>query len=319
MLAGALCSPLAASAQAPAPAHEVDICSSVPKAACQPQPAADTPVPPEYQESYKAYLDMKKAANGGTAYTRANMDKMPDWSGLWTHAGGFFFDNSPEAAKFPNHVSADLTPAFRAEYEARLASAAKGVEWDPLSFCLPTGAVRSLTEIYTRKMFVTPPETVLIQEWQNEARYIYTDGRGHVPEDEGFPLWDGDSIGFWDGDTLVVHTIRLRPAQLSRLQPSISDQASLVERIRMVDPNTIEDDATLYDPKALNKPWQIKQKYVRILTPDVRLDMFSCDENNNVVKTAAGGSVHVLPGEKGYKDPDKFANRPVDPPAGGAE
>jgi hypothetical protein len=319
LLANASCPP-GALAQASSPAapaaadHETTICSSVPKAGCIMEPAADTPVPPQYQASYKVYLDMNKAAHGGTVYTRANFAKMPDWSGLWTHKGFFYFDQTPAAAKVPNHMTADLTPEFKAQYEAKLAQVKRGIEWDPLSFCLPAGFPRFLVEPYVRQMIVTPQQTIWINEWQSETRRIYTDGRGHVPEDEAFPLWEGDSIGFWDGDTLVVHTIRMRPTELQRLQPSISDEASTVERIRMVDPNTIVDDATLWDPKALNKPWHITQSYTRVTTPDVRLDMFSCDENNNVVKTAEGGSVHILPGEKGYKNPDTFAVRPVDAP-----
>jgi hypothetical protein len=150
----------------------------------------------------------------------------------------------------------------------------------------------------------------LINEQQSEARRVYTDGRGHVPDDEAFPLWEGDSIGFWDGDTLVVHTIRVKPGQYQRSQPDYTDQTSVIERIRKVGPDLIEDDVTVWDPPSLIKTWHIVDTYVRVKTDHARVDMWSCEENNNVVKTDVGASTFILPGEKGYKEPSKLLEAP---------
>jgi hypothetical protein len=181
-----------------------------------------------------------------------------------------------------------------------------------LSNCLPTGFPRFLLNPFYREFTATPNETWLSQETQGEYRRIYTDGRGHVAEDDGHPLWEGDSIGFWDGDTLVIHTIRMRAEQLQRNMPIFSEDISTVERIRMVDPDTLEDDATIYDPKALKTPWRGVHRYVRVTAPLARLDMWSCEENNNVVQTETGGSTFILPGEPGYKDPSNIQNVATD-------
>ena len=333
LLAAAVAAPLAAMAQdeetAVASGPTIPITSSAKGAKPMLQPAWDTPVAPQYQESWQAFLKMKAAAKGGTRYTRATYAKMPDWSGVWTRVGGFNWNSppvverqaagiGPEAAQallahcktFPckGWLEADLKPEYAKRYLQKMTALAHGFEWDQLSDCLPSGYPRFLLNPFFREFTATPDETWLSQETQGEFRRIYTDGRGHVAEDDGHPLWEGDSVGFWDGDTLVVHTIRMRAEELQRNMPSVSEDVSTVERIRMIDGNTIENVATIYDPKVLNKPWTGVHRYVRVTAPVARLDMWSCAENNNVVPTPEGGSTFILPGEPGYKDPGNIQN-----------
>jgi len=280
------------------------------------RPAADTHVPSYYQESYAAYLKMKAAARGGTAYTRANYAQMPNWSGVWTRDGrhGLKFDPQQKGNGLSEPlgpITAELTPRYRAAYEQKLREVAAGNEWDQLSDCLPSGYPRWLTEPFLREFIITPDETWWINEQQSEARRFYTDGRGHIPDSAAQALWTGDSIGFWDGQTLVVHTIRVTHGQYQRSQPDYSTQTSTLERIRMVDSNTIEDDVTVWDPKGLAKPWHVVQLYTRVTSSGSRIDMWSCDANNNVIRTPTGGSQFILSGEsvtitQGYKDPDTF-------------
>jgi hypothetical protein len=340
LMAGVVAAPMLAMGQdeATASGPTVPIHSSVAGAKPSPQPAWNTPVAPQYQQSWQAFLKMKAAAKGGTVYTRADFAKMPDWSGIWTRAGGFNWNagawNGPMAVKplaaaittesalailaacssFPckGWLEADLTPAYALRFRQKMTGVAHGYEWDQLSNCLPSGYPRFLLNPFFRELTVTPKETWFSQETEGEYRRIYTDGRGHVSEDDGHPLWEGDSIGFWDGDTLVVHTVRMRAEELQRNMPSLSEDVSTVERIRLVDPNTIEDDATIYDPKALNKPWRGIQHYVRVDSPGARVDMWSCEENNNVIQAANGGSDFILPGEKGYKDPGNIQNDAIE-------
>ncbi|MGZ3274994.1 MAG: hypothetical protein ACXU82_17210 [Caulobacteraceae bacterium] len=273
-------------------------------AAAQVQPAWNTPIPAEFQNSWKAFNAMKAKA-------KPRKGPMPDWSGIWTRgAGGLKFDPAQPGSPADGKITAVLTPEADAKYRKKLAEVAKGVEWDQLSYCLPAGFPRWLTEPFLREFVVTPKQTWWIEEQQSEVRRIHTDGRGHVPEDEAFALWDGDSIGFWDGDTLVVHTIRVKPGQYQRSQPDYSDQTSTVERIRKINADTIEDQVTVWDPWGLKKPWTVVDQYTRVKTPHARIDMWSCEENNNVVKTSEGSSQFVLPGESGYKDPSKILKAP---------
>ena len=92
----------------------------------------------------------------------------------------------------------------------RIEDVKHGIEWDPISTCAPPGHPRWLTEPFLREFIVTPDQTWLINEMVNDIRRIYTDGRDHVPEADRYPLYNGDSIGFWDGDRLVIHTNQLQ-------------------------------------------------------------------------------------------------------------
>lgn len=279
------------------------------------KPSIDTPIPNYYRLSYQAYLQMKARVHGGTKYTRASYARMPDWSGLWSRDYSLTrtIDAGPRgfALNALGPLAVQLTPRYRAAFQEKLRQVAAGNEWDALSDCLPAAYPRWLSEPFLREFVVSPDETWWINEQQSEARRIYTDGRGHIPEDAAHPLWDGDSIGFWDERTLVVHTIRLIHGQYQRSQPDYSYQTSTLERIHMVDHDTIADDLMVWDPKGLLDPWHVTMLYKRVTDPGVRIDMWSCESNNNVIRSPTGGSQFILPGEsvtitRSYRDPDTF-------------
>jgi hypothetical protein len=199
----------------------------------------------------------------------------------------------------------ELKPKYLAAYEAKIQGIKDGKEWDRLSWCLPAGFPRWLAEPWLREFIVTPDETWMSHEQVNETRRIYTDGRGHGPEEDAMPLWLGDSIGFWAGDTLIVHTTHLKAGQYQRGNPDYSFLTSTVERVRKVAPDVIEDTITVYDPDSLTKPFRTTFHY-RKLKGDVRVNYASCEEGNNTYQTDDGKPNERVPGEKGYRDPDTF-------------
>jgi hypothetical protein len=288
LLAGAALAPAAASAQA---VVKADGSYEYPKA--------------QYKNAIEHYEALKRAANGGAKKTGATL---PDWSGVWTRGGGGLRFDPAQPPQGP--VTAKLTPQYQALYEKKLADVRRGVEWDRLSYCLPPGVPRWLTEPFLREFVLMPNQTLLINEMVNDIRRVYTDGRGHTPADEAYPLWNGDSIGFWDGDTLVVSTTQLREGQYQRSQPDYSDKVELVEKWRKTDADTIQAEVTVYDPEGLTEPWHVVQRYVRVKEPaDLRIRYWSCAENNNVVNQG-GATQFVLPGEAGYKDPNTLGREP---------
>jgi hypothetical protein len=274
-------------------------------------PPGDTPVSQvqEYNSSWEEYLALKELADGGTEHT---FDTLPDWRGVWRreiHPPMFAFDNSVggrEDLPAYGRLSAELTPRYAADYEHQIAMVKAGTEWDRLSDCLPAGFPRWLTEPWLREFIPTPDETWLSHEQINETRRIYTDGRDHIPDADAIPLWLGDSIGFWNGGTLVVHTNHLKAGTYQRGQPAYSFQISTIEQWRKLDSNTMEVKVTVYDPPALRKPWHAEFRYIRAADPNARVDYNSCEENNNVVRRPDGGATFVLPGEPGYTDPRTF-------------
>lgn len=240
----------------------------------------------KYKSSWEHYLALKAQAKGGD---RMTWDKLPDWTGVWAREGGFanmaFDPKQPKGGP----ATAVLTPEYQAKYAKKLADLEKGIQRDPVTECLPAGYPRFLTEPYSREFVVRPEYVVWIQEEGNEVRRIYLDGRDHLPDDEANPEPEGDSIGFWWGQSLVVHTNHLREGQYSYNQPDYSDQVSTVEIIRLVDKDTIEDDVTVYDPPALAEPWHVVSRYQRITdVPNIRLNYWPCVEASRAVMNTDG-------------------------------
>jgi len=244
----------------------------------------------EHKTARALYDHFKKEANGGQALTWRTV---PDWTGIWTReASPFFWD--PDQASPTALPTAKLTPEHERLLREKLDKVAKGIEFDPLSNCEPAGMPRWLVEPFLKEFVVTPQEVWLINEMQNEVRRVYTDGRDHPSEADAYPLWEGDSIGFWDGDKLVVHTSQMRAGQYQRIQPFYTEQVETVEIWQRTDDATMVVHVWAFDPPALAEPWYTRQVYKRLSNDDasLRIRYWNCGENqNNVVeKTETGTS-----------------------------
>ena len=243
----------------------------------------------QYTTAADLYAALKKQAGGGKRLTFAGL---PDWTGVYTRArGGITYDPDQKPGQPP---TAKLTPEFQARLAKRIDEANRGIEWDPISTCAPPGHPRWLTEPFLREFIVTPDQTWLINEMVNDIRRIYTDGRDHVPVADRYPLYNGDSIGFWDGDKLVIHTNQLAEGIYQRRNPDYTNQVETVEIWQKTSATLIEVDVWVYDPPALVEPWYTKQSYTKVDDQDknLRIRYWHCGENQNnaVGKTDGGGS-----------------------------
>jgi hypothetical protein len=243
----------------------------------------------EHKTAVALYQALKQKANGGQRLTWTNV---PDWSGVYSRPAkaGFTFDpDQPEGLL----TTAKLTPEYHEKLLKRVEDVKRGIEWDPISTCAPPGHPRWLTEPFLRDFVVTPDQTWLINEMVNDIRRIYTDGRDHVPEADRYPLYNGDSIGFWDGDKLVIHTNQLQAGIYQRSNPDYTDQVETVEIWqKAADGNSIGVDVWVYDPPALVEPWYTRQTYGKLSDPDksLRIRYWHCGENQNnkVFQTETG-------------------------------
>jgi hypothetical protein len=239
---------------------------------------------------------LKKQANGGKPPTWAQMGEPSfDWSGVYTRTKlSLQYDLDLPADGGP--VSAKLTLAGQAVVKAKADQLARtGGEYDPLSDCRPPGVPRWFTEPFLKEWVVTPNQTWLMNEMVNDVRRVYTDGREHTPEDDAYPSWNGDTIGFWDGDVLVAHTKYLFKGQYQRgVQPNYSDKTTVVERWHKVDPKTLQADVWVFDPVNLVKPWYTRQSWTRLTDDEkqLRIRYWDCRENanNSIVVTKDGTS-----------------------------
>jgi hypothetical protein len=238
-----------------------------------------------FDASEAMYEALRQQARGGKPLTWPQMARPEyDWSGVYTRSkASLHYD--PDLPNTSGPVSARLTPEGQAVVKEKADHLARtGGEYDPISDCRPPGVPRWFTEPFLHEFIVTPNQTWLINEMVNDVRRVYTDGRGHTPEDDAYPSANGDTVGFWDGDVLVAHTKYLMKGQYQRgVQPNYSEKTSVVERWRKVDPKTLQADVWVFDPVNLVKPWYTRQSWTQLTNTDtqLRLRYWDCRENSN--------------------------------------
>ena len=144
------------------------------------------------------------------------------------------------------------------------------------SGCFPPGVPRVYLHPFPMEIVQTPGRVLMIYEFNHFVRQIFTDGRKHST-DLG-PTWMGDSIGKWEGDTLVADTIGFNDKTwLDRAGHPHSEDLHLVERFRRVDANTLTIDLTIEDPTAYTKP--LNSQLTFQLKPSWNLTEMICEDN----------------------------------------
>lgn len=242
---------------------------------------------PTARDLYQGLLEMA----GGE--TRLSWTNLPDWSGIWRRTGGIRFESETPQGQMP---TVQLTPEYEQRLIERIENRRQGIEFDPLSLCEPPGYPRWYTETFLRDWIVTPDQTWMTSEYANETRRVYTDGRSHLPEEARYPTYDGDSIGFWAGDRLVIHTNQLKSGIYTRGYPDYSEQVETVEVIQKIGPTEIHADVWVYDPPVLLEPWHVTARFEKLEDPEklLRIHYWHCTENpnNSTFMTEEGSTDH---------------------------
>ncbi len=187
-------------------------------------------------------------------------DGKPDMTGVWGPMGFGNNDGLAELEKL-------YTPAARAQQQKLEETD------DPLFRCMPYGVPRSiLSSPWPFQIVQRTGMMVVLTEYYHAFRLIPTDGSPHPPD--VLPSYFGDSIGRWDGDTMVVDIIgfngktwladaRDRPTPTSRGVWLHSDALHVTERWRMLDADTLQYQAVIEDPKMLTGSWTSPMHTVR--------------------------------------------------------
>lgn len=113
------------------------------------------------------------------------------------------------------------------------------------------------------QFLVTPEETLIVNSYR-DIRHVYTDGRTLPAAEDRWPSVWGESVGRWEGDTLVVDTVSVaEPMKYMFFAPTFTGNAAYEERLRRVGPDRMEMQITITDPETLTQPWVVKLVYVR--------------------------------------------------------
>ena len=214
---------------------------------------------------------------------------LPDWSGIWLSDDGIMdrigLTNGP-AGPGPGMFERILNghPPYNPAWDARVKTffaeqfkmVGQGKEPGPGKTCmLYFPAVMEGPSAF--EVLITSKETAFIFE-HGEVRQILTDGRAHPAPEDRWPTPWGDSIGRWEGSTLIVDTISVAGDRTPFFTP-LSDSARFSERIRMVGKDELEDRLTVIDPVALTRPWTVTLPYKKVVSVD-RIIHGDCAEND---------------------------------------
>jgi hypothetical protein len=218
------------------------------------------------------------AGKPGAAWPKghyAALDKLPDWGGVWVLSMG-----RPAPGTAPAEQP-QLKGQYLADYEAwqEDTRAHHGMVRKETSNCMPPGMPGMMGSAqYPIEFLFTPGRVTTLHEAWMQTRTIFTDGRGH-PEDLD-PAVFGNSIGHWEGDTLVVDTVGIKTITELARGMRHSDKLHVIERIHLAkdNPDLLVDEMTMQDPEALSAPYHRTLTYRR--ERDWNLMEFVCAEND---------------------------------------
>jgi hypothetical protein len=217
--------------------------------------------------------------NVSAAQTPASL---PDWSGWWGHD----VPAPDELRRSPPPFKPAVASAMRS---AAALGAGSDTDPDPLRYCRPqqfTGSIGGFTEAVE---FLFTPGRVTITNEMGLIRRIYTDGRP-LPTDP-VETNTGFSVGRWEGETLVVETVGIKPdARYPGRAPSapgIGPGARITERIFLKDPRTLQIDVVTEAPEILTQPDRRTRLYTR-LAKTAASEITFCVENDRSIDPASG-------------------------------
>lgn len=210
-------------------------------------------------------------------------DGKPDLSGIWqanTLANWSIVDRGVDyASPAVKGIVEGKTLPYQPAAEARHKTLAEDISKDPMAHCHLPGVPRIVYAPYPWKIIQTPKQVLIVYEFAHAWRIIPLNGSDHPADLQ--PSWNGNSVGRWEGDTLVVDSVGFNDQTWFDMSANFhSDALHGVERYTPVDADHIRFEATIEDPKTFTKPW--KMSFPIVARRDVELKEFECspDESN---------------------------------------
>lgn len=242
-----------------------------------PPPAGDTwqkreartrppqlPIPPDSSNTFLGALDAENLA-------KPRPKPSFDLTGTWAFRG----EGSEQAnyGRYEFKPNPEFTAKGKRIYEEYLSYARKGERYaEPTAFCYPAGLPRVMTRFGSLMMLQYPTAIFMVSRLNNEYRVVFLDGRERQPANLRDPNWNGESLGHWEGDTLVIETEGFTDEK-HLIQQGIftGDQLKITERISMInDGNTMKMDFIMTDPEHWIGEWRHTKFRDRMLHGDVR-------------------------------------------------
>jgi hypothetical protein len=255
------------------------------------------------QEHYNALLAQAKKAGGPTNHTRATL---PNWDGHYRRL-------QPEEQWIwgRNLQTATMLSLLTPEYRKRMVQqnyhevVNNAPQW-MASFCYPEGFMRWWAEASLGgdiEVMMTPQQVQFLSGIADNFLRRVLIGKSHVMK---VPQWYGETVGFWNGNTLVAWTANVQGWTLSHSMFEYSSELETLETFTpSADGRTITVDTTFYDPQAFVRPlhtvtpWQLRSG---LDDPDWRFNFVECRVQSTIVNGPEGRPTELIPGEPGFID-----------------
>jgi hypothetical protein len=178
------------------------------------------------------------------------------------------------------------TPDHKIPYQPWALEFRKGIVdrfISPLASCLPPGIPRDIVAPAAHQIVQAPGYVMHLLEYSHSYRVIPTGNDGHVSGN--VKLWQGNSRGRWEGNTLVVDVTNLNGlAWIDNAGNFASDALHVVERFTMIDRDTIHWEGRIEDSKVYTRPWTMVSALTRNKEPGFEIWEQACHEGNRSVK-----------------------------------
>ena len=208
----------------------------------------------------------------------------PDLSGVWDHprvgdmskdVNGRCVGGTAGCSSIGAHDLTSLLTPFGKSENAK-------AKFDYGVHCLPWGYVRSWGTPYPQELIQKADRLAILFEQNNMFHVVPTDGRDHPKNLE--PTWMGNSVGHWEGDTLVIDTIGFNGQTWLDTEPErlTSDKLHVIERMDRPDFQHLKYEVTVDDPVMFTKPFKNTRVFV-LMKPGDEILEYSCEENNKEV------------------------------------
>ncbi len=249
------------------------------------------------QEKVKTFVPKKRTPDG-----------KPDFSGVWNPTRGaldieeitgqYGDGESAAYAKVPSLVVDP--PNGRIPYQpwameirrkiAQFSSPANGQVineaerkefgfMSPSSVCLQLGVQRHSYSAPTH-IIQQPNQVVFFKDRNHTHRVIPLDGRPHL--DHKITTWTGDSRGHWEGNTLVIETTNYNGMTwMDHIGTFLTEDLKTIERIALVDDDTLSFEETLIDPRIFTQNWKIAMAWTRSKAKPVDDELWYDDIREN--------------------------------------
>jgi hypothetical protein len=148
------------------------------------------------------------------------------------------------------------------------------------SDCMPLAGPNAFSVPYQFQIVQSAHSLAILYGYPGTFRSIPLDGGPHSADPD--PTWMGESIGHWDGDTLVVDTVGFNDkTEINGYHHT--ESLHMIERFRRADYNTLQYEATIDDPNVFVKPWTVTRNYP-LRTEMAKVDEFVCEHNPDYSK-----------------------------------